>query len=251
MSIYSSLNFFALPELFRIISEEKKSGRLIVNLQLNQQRSHLKPIYYLWFQSGYLVAISDRLNCRSLIEFIEKRGWLSTLVTKQLRTLCPPEITMGVYLYQNNLLSKEQLSLIFQTQLHQVYELFAVQSGSFRFDDLAELKTRLVSNPWLEMTGHRMMASRVSLYALRLIKDWSQFQEQLPESNFALQRLTDEVDLKLIPLESEVWKLANGEHPLWKIAELLEKSVFEIKVVAFCLILVGLVDEVLAEDLPK
>ena len=248
MSIFSSLDSFALTELFRIISEEKKSGRLIVHLQLNQKESHLKPIYYVWFENGYLVAISDRLNCRSLIAFIEKRGWLSTVVTNQLRTLCPPEITMGVYLYQNNLLSKEQLSLVFQTQLHQVYELFAVQAGSLCFDDLSELKTRLVSNPWLEMTGHRMSASRVSLYALRLIKDWTQFQEQLPESNFALQRLKTETDLKLIPLESEVWQLATGDQTLSKIAERLETSIDEIKIVAFRLILLGLVDEILAED---
>ena len=155
---------------------------------------------------------------------------------------------MGVYLYQNNLLSKEQLSLVFQTQLHQVYELFSVQVGSLCFDDLSELKTRLVSNPWLEMTGHRMSAIRVSLYALRLIKDWTQFQEQLPESNFSLQRLTDETNLKLIPLESEVWQLATGDQTLSKIAERLETSIDEIKIVAFRLILLGLVDEILAED---
>ena len=98
------------------------------------------------------------------------------------------------------------------------------------------------------MTGHRMSAIRVSLYALRLIKDWTQFQEQLPESNFALQRLKTETDLKLIPLESEVWQLATGDQTLSKIAERLETSIDEIKIVAFRLILLGLVDEILAED---
>ena len=244
MTISSSLGSFSLPELFRLIEEGKKSGRLIVQPSLTIKENHLKPIYYVWFQDGYLVAITDRLNCRSLIEFIENRGWLSTLVTNKLRVLCPPEMPMGVYLYKHKLLTKEKLSLIFQIQLHQVYELFQVYSGSFRFDELSELKTRLLTVPWLEMTGHRMKATQVSMYGLRLITNWDNFDEHLPEPNFALQRLTEKSHLKLMPLESQVWQLATGTNSLQKIAEATGKHIKTIQVTAFCLMLVGLVDEV-------
>ena len=248
MTINSSLKSFSLPELFRLIEEGKKSGRLIVRPFLNRAEKNLKPIYYVWFQDGYLVAITDRLNCRSLIEFIENRGWLSTLVTNKLRVLCPPEMPMGIYLYKNNLLTKEKLSLIFQIQLHQVYELFQVNSGSFRFDELFELKTRLLTIPWLEMTGHRMRATQVSMYGLRLINNWDNFIEYLPEPNFALKRLKLTPHLKLTPLETHIWKLATGKYSLIKIAESAQKSVITVQVTAFCLILVGLIDEIFFTD---
>ena len=244
MTINSSLESFSLPELFRLVEEGKKSGRLIVRPSLKVKEKHLKPIYYVWFQDGYLVAITDRLNCRSLIEFIENRGWLSTLVTNKLRVLCPPEMPMGIYLYKNKLLTKEKLSLIFQIQLHQVYELFRVSSGSFRFDELFELKTRILTIPWLEMTGHRMRATQVSMYGLRLITNWDNFQEYLPEPNFALKRLKPTPHLKLTPLETHIWQLATGRYSLTQIAQSAQKSVIKIQITAFCLILVGLIDEI-------
>ena len=138
MSICSSLKSFSLPELFRVIEHEKKSGRLIVQGSLTLKQIHLSPIYYIWFQDGYLVAVSDRINFKGLIEFIEKRGWLTPLVTSKLRTLCPPEMPLGVYLHENQLLSKDKLNLIFQIKLHQVYELFQLNAGSFRVDESTE-----------------------------------------------------------------------------------------------------------------
>ena len=248
MTINSSLESFSLPELFRLIEEGKKSGRLIVQPSLSSTNKHLKPIYYVWFQDGYLVAITDRLNCRSLIEFIENRGWLSTLVTDKLRVLCPPEMPMGVYLHKNKLLVKEKLSLIFQLQLHQVYELFQINSGWFRFDELSELKTRLLTIPWLEMTGHRMKATQVSIYGLRLISNWSNFEKHFPEPNFALQRLKETSHLRLMPLESQIWQLSNGSSSLIEIAKLTGKNIKTIQITALCLMLVGLVDEILLND---
>lgn len=248
MTISSSLGSFSLPELFCLIEEGKKTGRLIVQPSLTGKEKHLKPIYYVWFQNGYLVAISDRLNCRSLIEFIENRGWLSTLITSKLRTLCPPEMPMGVYLYKNKLITKEKLSLIFQIQLHQVYELFQVNSGLFRFDELSELESRLLTIPWLEMTGHRMIATQVSIYGLRLISNWDSFNEYLPDPDSALKRLVKKPHLRLMPLESQVWQLSTGQISLLQIAEKTGKHIRIIQITAFCLMLVGLVDEVFISD---
>ena len=248
MTISNSLGSFSLPELLCSIDEDKKSGRLIVQPSLTGKKRHLKSIYYVWFQDGYLVAITDRLNYRSLIEFIENRGWLSTLITNRLRTLCPPEMPMGVYLYKNKLLTKEKLSLIFQIQLHQVYELLRVDSGTFRFDELSELKTRLLTIPWLEMTGHRMRASQVSIYGLRLIDNWDNFRDDFPEPNYALQRIVEQPYLKLLSLEWQIWQLATGNVSLRKIAEKTGKSIKTIQITAFRLIIVGLIDEVFLAD---
>ena len=244
MSICSSLKSFSLPELFRVIEQEKKSGRLIVQGSLTLKQIHLSPIYYIWFQDGYLIAISDRINFRGLIEFIEKRGWLTPLVTNKLRTLCPPEMPLGVYLHKNQLLSREQLNLVFQIKLHQLYELFQLNAGSFRFDEISELRDRLLKIPWLEMTGHHMRPTQVSIYALRLIKNRDIFTDQLPEASFGLKRLVAEPHVKLMPLEQQLWELSDGQTSLKKIAAITEQSLSIIQFTAFCLIAIGLVDEI-------
>ncbi len=244
MSICSSLKSFSLPELFRVIEQEKKSGRLIVQGSLTLKQIHLSPIYYIWFQDGYLVAISDHINFRGLIEFIENRGWLTPLVTRKLRTLCPPEMPLGVYLHHNKLLSKETLNLIFQIQLYQIYKLFQLNAGSFRFDEISELHDRLLKIPWLEMTGHRIKPTQVSISALRLIKNRDIFADQLPEANFGLKRLVAQPHLKLMPLEQQLWELSDGITSLKKMATITEKPLPIIRFTAFCLIVVGLVDEI-------
>lgn len=251
MTISSSLDSFSLPALFRLIEEGQKSGRLIVQPQLDSNgrnggnaAKRLKHIYYVWFQDGYLVAITDRLNCRSLIEFIENRGWLSTLVTNKLRVLCPPRMPMGVYLHKQQLLSKEKLSLVFQIQLHQVYELFKLNSGIYRFDELEELESRLLTIPWLEMTGHRMRATQVSIYGLRLITNWDNFCQHLPDPYYALRRVSNEPSLKLMPTEADVWQLANGKNSLQQMADTTKRNLDEIRIAALCLLVTGLVEEV-------
>lgn len=248
MSISSSLDLFLLPELFRVIEEGNKTGRLIVQIPLNNQTSHLKRIYYLWFREGYLVAISDRLNHRGLITLIETRNWLSPLITDKLRTLCPTEVPLGVYLDQMKLLTRDKLRLIFQLQLHQVYQLFELNTGWFRFDELSELRDRLMTLPWLEMTGHRMKATEVAMYGLRLVKDGQVFSEKLPKSSVALQRTVNQPLLKLIALERKIWEQADGSTSIETIASELIQPVKNIQIAAFRLIVMGLLEEVLMNN---
>jgi hypothetical protein len=248
MSISSSLDSFILPELFRIIEEGNKTGRLIVQTPLTAKTSHLKRIYYLWFRDGYLVAISDRLNHRGLITLIESRNWLSPLVTGKLRTLCPTEMPLGVYLDRMKLLTKDRLRLVFQLQLHQVYQLFELNSGWFRFDELSELKDRLMTLPWLEMTGHRMKATEVAMYGLRLIKDWQVFVEQLPESSVVLQRTVNQPALKLITIERKIWEQANESASIEAMALELMQPIKDIQIAAFRLMIVGLLKKKLTHN---
>lgn len=248
MSISSSVDLFMLPELFRVIEEGNKTGRLIVQVPLNPNTSHLKRIYYLWFRDGYLVAISDRLNHRGLITLIESRNWLSPLITEKLRTLCPTEIPLGVYLERMKLLTKDKLRLIFQLQLHQVYQLFELTSGWFRFDELSELKDRLMTLPWLEMTGHRMKATEVAMYGLRLVKDWQVFTEQLPKPSFGLRRIVDKPFLKLISLERKIWEQAHPSISLETLAFELLQPIKNIQIATFRLIVVGLLEEVIVNQ---
>jgi hypothetical protein len=244
MSIIRSLESFSLPELFKLIENNSKSGRLIIETPISNRTSKREGIYYIWFQAGHLIAVSDRLNQKGLINLIAARGWLSPLIVSRLRTLCPTSVPLGVYLHKMKLLNQQKLSLIFQLQLHQVYRLFQLTGGRFRFDDFSELQDRILTIPWLEMTGHRIKTTEVTMYALRLMEDWEQFTEQLPEPSQALKRLVTNPHLKLTALERQLWDLADGQTSLLKIAKITEQPLQTVQITAFRLMAVGLLNQV-------
>jgi len=244
MSIIRSLNSFSLPELFKLIEHDSKSGRLIVETPLSHQNNQREGIYYLWFKDGYLIAISNCINQKGLIDLIAKRNWLSPLVVSRLRKLCPTGVPLGIYLRNMKLLDSQKISLIFQLQLHQVYRLFQLTEGRFRFDDFTELEDRILTIPWLEMTGHRIKTSEVSMYALRLIENSENFVGQLPSLSQGLRRIVAQSHLKLITVERKLWNLADSKTSLLTISKTTEYSIAQIQTTAFRLITVGLVDVV-------
>ena len=244
MSIIHSLNSFSLPELFKLIEHDSKSGRLIVETPLSDRSNQRAGIYYLWFKDGYLIAISNCINQKGLIDLIAQRDWLSPIVVARLRKLCPTGVPLGIYLRQMKLLDSKKISLIFQLQLHQVYRLFQLHEGRFRFDDFAELQDRILTIPWLEMTGHRIKTIEVSMYALRLIENSDNFNDRLPSLSQALRKNVICSHLKLNTIERELWDLADSKTPLLTIAKMIDYSIPQIRATAFRLITVGLVDAV-------
>ena len=244
MSIIRSLDLFSLPELFRSIENDSKSGRLIVETPISGKIAKSKGIYYLWFQNGYLIAISNCLNQKGLINLIAERGWISPPIVSRLRTLCPTGVPLGVYLHKMKLLNPEKLSLIFQLQLHQVYQLFQLTGGRFRFDDFSELQDRILTIPWLEMTGHRIKTSEACMYALRLMENSGNFIGQLPTPNQTLNRIVDRPHLKLTAIERQLYDRADNQTSLLTIAKTTRLPVSIVQIVALRLIAVGLLEAV-------
>ncbi|MBD2155634.1 DUF4388 domain-containing protein [Leptolyngbya sp. FACHB-16] len=61
MTLTSSLEDFSLAELFRMIDQGRKSGRLTLRVSANPHESDVKN-YHVWFRQGRVVAVSDRLD---------------------------------------------------------------------------------------------------------------------------------------------------------------------------------------------
>lgn len=258
MGMSGSLETFSLPELFRLIDMSAKTGRLTVQplVDENTPRAIAQgtakpiPLCYIWFEKGRLVAISDDANRQQLINLIENRGWLSRRVIEKLADLCPAEYPFGLYLKTMGVLKAEQLQLLFQMNLHQVYKLFEVTSGWFIFEVLSSRPT--INNlllPWLEMTGNSMRAREVVLFALRLVRNWHIFFDKLPELNSALRPMVRQISFRLDTQELEIWQLADEITSLDEIAFKLKRPLDSIQKAAFRLIATGLVEEVF-QDLP-
>ena len=242
MSTIRSLDLFSLPELFKTIERDSKSGRLMVEAPISHDTAKRKGIYYVWFKNGYSIAISDCLNQKGLIDRIARREWLSPAIISRLRKLCPTGMPLGVYLRKMKLLDSEKLNLVFQLQLHQVYSLFQMDGGRFRFDDFDELQDCIVTIPWLEMTGHQISASEVCMYALRLMENSEKFVGQLPMPNQTLSRIIPQPHLKLTKIERQLWNMADGNTSLSRIAKISDLPVLVVQTTAFRLIAVGLID---------
>jgi predicted DNA-binding ribbon-helix-helix protein len=246
MSIRGSFEIFSLPELFQIIDLGSKSGRLIVQVLAPLKTQELNGPYYIWFDRGRLVAVTNRFNQKGLIEVIDDRGWLSQLITQKLERLCPAKMPLGSYLNKMKLLKAQQIDLLFQIQLHQVYKLFSLSSGWFRFDEISTNSNSMetIAMPYLEMTGKSMNALEVMLHALRVLPRWEHYSEQLPEPSSTLEQLMPQPNLQLSLLEWQIWKLADRKNSLKTIAQELQESLTQIQKAAFRLIVTGLVEEI-------
>ena len=97
--------------------------------------------------------------------------------------------------------------------------------------------------PWLEMTGHRIKTIEASMYALRLIDNWQRFREYIPEPMSGIRSLVTQPEVKLSPLEQEIWQFADGNISLTDIAHKIEASLYTVQVTALRMILLGWLEE--------
>lgn len=243
MTISGFLENFSLPELLRLIDLGSKSGRLILQVRSAPNNPELVGLYHLWFQEGQLVTVVNRSQQHSLIKEIKNKSWLNENIRKQLERLQLLQAPLGSYLQKEKLLTQRQLNLLFQAQIAQVYQLFEVPVGCFLFHEISSESNSHRKIPWLEMTGNQIRATEVSLNALRLQKNWDIFAEHLPESSYALTQLVNQPNYKLIPLEWQVWELADGKTSLKAIAGKINQPMTKVQKTALSLMMIGLVDE--------
>jgi Domain of unknown function (DUF4388) len=244
MSLTGYLTEYSLVEIFNFVQEGNKTGLLSIDPDRCLSRS-LDNAYYISFQSGRIVAVS---NGTGLLKTIEQRRWLSleqiTGLSFHSSKLDRP---LGTHLKSCNLLDAEQLKLLFDAQVTaNICKLFGEQHhGQFNFNPQAPLM-------YTEMTGISLTAKEVSLLALRMLRDWSGLSAKLPAPESALQRVSATTpDLRLDAQESKVWNFALGEISIAQIAERLKLGIDRVQQIGFRLSAIGLVDEVpLVRPLP-
>ncbi|WP_017652183.1 DUF4388 domain-containing protein [Fortiea contorta] len=238
MSLSSSFTDFSLAELFQLIDQGRKSGCLSVctlpDLYAPGSKSHY---YYIWFRQGRIIATANRLNGGGLASKIAQRKWINQSDLDQLYTVASTT-PLGLNLKTQEVLSAEQLNLLFASQLQQVRELFEIQTGVFKLDSKATV-------PWKEMTGLSLRAIEVALMALRVLKNWGVMADALPDPDSGIQSIIqNKPNLRLDSFEWQVWEFANGSVCIRAIASQLHQPIVKVQQAAFRLMLAGLVEEV-------
>ncbi len=244
MTLAGYLSEYSLAEVFNFVHQGNRTGLLSISPDCNE--TNIPTNYqYLWFDSGRIVAVTSGLDGQGLLTTIGQRKLLPSEQIEQLRNqgnrLFQP---LGIYLKSRGLLDAEQLKLLFNSQvIAPTCKLFELKHGKFQFEpEVAPHHT--------ETIGISLPAQEMGLLGLRVLKDWSGLSAKLADPDYALQRLSSQQpNFRLDRHELELFKLADGETRLTKLAEKMGLSIEVVQRISFRLSVFGLVREIPTEPL--
>jgi hypothetical protein len=244
MTLTGYLSEYSLAEVFNFVHQGNRTGLLSISTDITPVEPPTNP-HYLWFQAGRIMAVSTGIDGQGLLKAISQRKLIPAEHIEQLRTQVNKiNEPLGLHLKSRNLLTAEQLKLLFNSQaIAIVCKLFELSNARFHFDPCV-----LPYNA--EMTGISMPAQEIGLLGLRMLKDWSNLSQKLPDPQYAIQRLSiEEPSFRLDRHELQLWKLADCETPLQKLATPMNMSIEALQKTAYRLIIFGLVQEIPIEVL--
>jgi Domain of unknown function (DUF4388) len=242
MTLTGYLSEYSLAEVLNFVHQGNRTGLLSISIDIIPVEPPTNP-HYLWFQTGRIVAVSTGLDGQGLLKAISQRKLVPAEHIEQLRTQVNKiQEPLGLHLKSRNLLTAEQLKLLFNSQaIAIVCKLFELNDARFHFDS-----SILPSNA--EMTGISMPAQEIGLLGLRMLKDWSTLSKKLPDPQYSLQRLSlQEPSFRLDRHELQLWKLADCEVSLEMLTVPTNMSIEALQKTAYRLIIFGLVQEIPVE----
>ncbi len=246
MTLAGYLSEYSLAEIFNFVCESNRTGLLSISPDLHTTITPKDP-YYLWFDSGRLMAITSGLDGKGLLKTIEQRNFLPSVqiesIGQDLHRLPQP---LGIYLKSRGLLDAERIKLLFNSQtLAPLCKVFELQDRSFSFDP-----QRLPINS--ELTGLSLPAEEAGLMGLRFLKDWSGLSSKLPPADYTIQKWSrQQPNFRLDRHEMQLWNLADGTKTLTKLAAEMGISIDVICKISFRLSTFRLVQEIPTEPLQE
>jgi hypothetical protein len=244
MKITGYLSEFSLAELFQLLEQGEKSGRLVLHSP-DARAFGEKIISLVWFKQGHIVAASDRTDGQGLLSLIQQRGWTTSRTANRIMEVCSIGQPLGLCLKAQGLLEAEQLRLLFRIQvLQQVRNLFALPNAYFQFDHQVE-------PPFAEMTGLIGSPTESTLAGLRALQNWEALREKLPDEASGIINMTEgKPKFRLNQLEWQLWEFAQGSISIRNIAAQLNLPTLKIQQAAFRLIVAGFLEEMPLVDMP-
>lgn len=146
MEIKGRLSECGYQGLLQLVEHSQLSGCLTLHQSSLRDRSSELPCQ-VWFEQGRIVAVTWPGESNSLFRLIHKQGWMGYNALERLGQICPAQLPVGAYFYQQGILKAMQLQRVFQAQLLAILKLLAAQ------EDLPFSLVTGVALPYAEMTG--------------------------------------------------------------------------------------------------
>ncbi len=184
------------------------------------------------------MAASQRLDGMGLLQLLQRRSLLQSSLLPRLLRQCPPKVALGQFLLERSVLTARQLQSLFASQtLQNTCTLLQASDVRFAFYPAYPF-------PYWEMTGVKIRATDIALPSLRMIKIWDALTEKLPRLDSGLTPARGQVPhYRLNSKEKWVLRLAAANHSLTEIAAAMKLPERDVQKIGFCLIFVGVANE--------
>lgn len=230
--LQGSLEAFALPDVFRLLSQNKITGALRI-----QRESGDGVIYfregevYFAFSSITREFLGQRLVTAKLIT----QGQLLRILDEQKKTA---NKRLGDLLVEKGILSKDLLDTFIKEQIQDaIFDLLQWDMGIFTFDAGEE------SN---QEVGLSVSVENLIMESSRRLEEWEVIQRKIPSVEVVVRMSPtppeDVMEINIKPDEWTLLVLADGRRTVGDIAAATERSEFEAARIIYGLVTAGLLD---------
>ncbi|MEO7803153.1 MAG: DUF4388 domain-containing protein [Actinomycetota bacterium] len=231
-ALVGDLSAFALPDVFRLLSQNKQSGALKVVRESGDGFIYLRggQVYF--------------AQCSLTKEFLGQRLAQSRLITQGqlLRVLDEQkkrgDVRIGDLLVEKGFVSKEMLDTFVQEEIQDaIFHLLQWDVGVFTFDE------GVVSE---QEVGLSVSVETLIMESSRRLDEWEVIQRKIPSLDVVVRMAQsppeDVVEINIKPEEWSLLVLADGIRSVRDIAAATERSEFDACKILYGLITAGLLE---------
>jgi hypothetical protein len=231
-ALEGSLEVFALPDVFRLLGQNKVTGALEVARESGDGTVFFREgeVYYA-FSSLTREFLGQRLVNAKLIT----QGQLLRILDEQKRSGTKK---VGDILIEKGILSEELLETFLKEQIQDaIFNLLQWDAGQFSFSPGE------VSN---QEVGLSVSVENLIMESSRRIEEWEVIQRKIPSMDVVLRMAPtppeDSVEINIKPDEWTLLVLADGTRTVRDVAAASERSEFEACKILYGLVTAGLLD---------
>ena len=195
MGLSGNLQDFDISYIFQIISQEKKTGNLILSFEENEA--------YVIFKNGTIISAGNTIeNLQTfLFRYLHIVKKYSQTEIAELRAMYHNNLRhLANELVEKNYISSHELSTITETGIFDLAcSIFFWHNGTFRFDSIPNVDI-------FQIGSFSASADAITMDAARRLDEWSRMSRFVnPETVFIRTDLTGSIDLRMLtddPLDS-------------------------------------------------
>lgn len=184
MSLSGSLSDFGISDIFHIISQEKKTGKLVISTDDSEGYIVIK-------QGKIIFAETNGQNLRSmLLKYLFYVKGCPENKVNEINILCRDNFQLFLKeLLKKHLTSKEQ-TIIIETGIEDIVcNFFLLKQGNFRFEPVSNVN-------YYQLESFSLSTDAITMEAAKRIDDWERINKRISRDSVFIRAETSKIDTK-------------------------------------------------------